>query len=122
MTEQPLPLVEVREKALETAFHLIIARGYGGSETKALAALKRRCPGRTKDECLKILKRSVLAFGDIIEFLQENEAAAYASYSKETKHHDLLSIAGPIIEEYSEFPREKLRWVLDVVFLNYHLR
>lgn len=116
------PLVEVKRKALETALHYVIYKGYKESETKALAALKRRCSGRTKAECLEWLRRGEMLFRDCIEFLEQNEVAAFKVYSEDKRDLALLSIAVQIKERYSEFPEEQLGWVLNLIFLNYHLR
>lgn len=116
------PLVEVKQKALETALNYVMYSGYSGSETKALAALKRRCPGRTKAECLEWLQRGETVVKDCIEFLEQNEAAAFDTFSLDSKVHDLLKIAAPIKKKHSDFPEKQLGWVLDLVFYYYHLR
>jgi len=114
------PLVEVKQKALETALRYVMGNGYNQSETKALAALKRRCPGRTKAECLHWLQRSERVFRDCIEFLEQNEAAAFETFSPDTKDYNLLKIAVPIRRKFSDFPEKQLEWVLDLLFLYYH--
>jgi len=116
------PLVEVKQKALETARNYVMYNGYSGLETKALAALKRRCPGRTKAECLEWLRRGEMVFKDCIEFLEQNEAAAFDTFSMDSKAHDLLKIAAPILKKYPDFPENQLEGVLNLVFYYYHLR
>ena len=120
--ETVTPLAEVKEKALDTALRLVMHNGYGGSEDKALVRLKRRCPGRTKAECQVWLQRAVMVYRDCIEFLDENTAAAHATFSLKSKTHDLLNLATPIRKKYSDFPAKSLEGVLSLVFYFYHLR
>ena len=120
--ETVTPLVDVKRKAIETAFHYVMCRGYNGSETKAVAALKRRCPNNTKSDCLKWFNRSEMLFKDCIEFLEQNETAVFTARSQDIENFDVLTVAGPIKIKYSDLPEEQIKWVLDVVFLNYHLR
>lgn len=121
MTEK-VPLTEVQSKALETAQRFTDYKSYGGRESKAVAALHRRCPGWDKEQCRSWFVKAVAVHKSGIAHMERHAAQATEIWHKANGHVDLSPIAGEFIAQHPEFSREALLLALFRILDWYHLR
>ena len=113
---------KIQTIALETAQRLIDYDSYGGRESKAIAAMKRRFSGLSKDEYEKFLRDAIAVHKDAIKYVKSNNKVFYKCYNENPDGSKLHLVTGDFIKKYPSYEANDLVHTLAFVFYLYHLR
>lgn len=116
------PSHRLQEIGLETAQRLIDYDSYGKSESRAIAAMRRRHPGLDREQYAQVLADSIAVHKAAIEFVAANAQAFWNGYEQEAQRLNIEPIAAGFIESHPSFPPDLLVGTLQFVFYLYHLR
>lgn len=114
------PLTDLQSKALETAQRFEDYGSYGGRESRAVAALHRRCPGWDKEDCRSWFVKALAVHKSGIPYMNARAEEATEIWRKSRGHVDLSPIADEFIKQHSEFRKEELLLTLFRI-LDWHL-
>lgn len=113
----------LEEAALETAQRLVDYESYQGRESKALAALKRKCPGYETDDYTTWFNRALVAHKDAIKYVEDNSDLFWAAFdARKSEEFSIEGLADQFIQCHPEFSASALHHQLCFVFYLYHLR
>ena len=113
-------LVDIKKKALETAYRLDAYSMYGGTKAGALRALKRRCPGWQKEELAPWLDKAIDVQEAASAWLRDNEDVAWAWYRRD-EDEEIVSVAGSFTAAHPDWPESALGSLLGINFLYFYL-
>lgn len=101
-------LKDLQTMALQTAQRFVDYGSYQKSETKAVAALKRRCFGWSKDECRDWFLKAVVVHNAGIKYMKHHTDQAFDIYKEQKDKIDLSPMAGDFVADHKAFPKELL--------------
>ena len=117
-------LDNLKSKALETAQRYVDYGSYGATETKAISALKRKCPGYNKDIYTEWFEKAVATHKNAVAFVHRNRKKAHDLYDA-NKNKENIGLK-PLAIEYSKIDKnfniEMLLNTICFIFYWYHLR
>lgn len=108
--------------ALETAQRLIDYGSYGQNESRAIAAMKKRCPGFRRDVYAAILSEAMGIHRDAIRYVAANLERIQRSYQEQPDGSGLAAVVEDFVERYGEFPVAELTSTVGFVYYLHHLR
>lgn len=113
---------QLQEKALETAQRYIDYKSYSQNESKAISALKRKCPGWNNEEYKTWFKKAVEVHQEAIIYINQNSERAFHIFEKNMKDVKLDELATEFAKSHQEFNVRTLSHTLTFIFYLHHLR
>ena len=112
----------LKNKALEIAQRYVDYKSYGQSETKAIAALKKKCPNWDRGIYELWFRKAVSAHQDAVAYVNKNSEQAWDLYQENRKNVDLQPMAENFHEAHPEFMVNQLHDTLVFAFYFWHLK
>lgn len=110
---------DLKSKALETAWRFHEHRMYGQRRSRAISALKKRVPGRDREDYEHWFDLSLAACLDIIDCIERDTAEAWELYHKSMEHGTRMNFA-PIAQRvhaaHPDFPVDELNLLIAAAF------
>ncbi len=113
-----LSLDETLERVLETAYRLEAYSYYGGEKANAVRALRRRCPGWTKEELESWLTKGIAVQESASQWLKEHQDAVRQQHRKD---EPVGAISASFHEAHPDWPKSALNSLLGINFLYFYL-
>jgi hypothetical protein len=117
-----LALRQLKKKALHTAHRFIDYDSYGQKESRALAALKKKCPGWGDEEYRFWLIKAIALHQSAVEYIKTHAEYLVASYSQKPDQFDMKTLAADFIRQQTDFDPDEVVATLMWVFYWYQLR
>lgn len=116
----------LREKllsvGLQTAQRLIDYDSYGKREYRAVAAMRKRVPGFSREEYSQTLRDTIVIHKEALAFVKTHRREFFRLYEKHKSIDDFHLISGDFIASHSDYPRDSLMALLTFIFYYWHLR
>ncbi len=115
-------LTALQDKALETAHRFVDYESYEQKESKAVYALKKKCPGWPQEDYYTWLRRAIALHRETILFIDLHQKEAWAKYEARTDRIEFDGFADEFVEAHCQFDPDLVQDTLVWVFYLYHLR
>jgi hypothetical protein len=109
---------ELLDHAVDVAGNLLAFDSYNGSQTRAVAALRRRVPGFTDEQYKRALAKAIQMFKTARKVVANNMVKPSREYRE--SGFDSQVLAGIVRAEEPGFRRSTYAWLVQWIDLYYH--